>query len=669
MRGELRSIRTAVERSESDLRRSAERADVLRERAGALDAETERLRADCADAEVVETPLVAEVERAEGRRRIAEAQHESATQARQRAAEVASSWSARVEALQQALDVARARAGAERLADIDGVLGTLLDLIEIDAGWQPAVEAALGEALTAVVVDGPDSARRALSALTDSDTSGAVLAVGVRTPGAVMPDVGESVRPHVHSDRPGLATLLDALIGNAVRVAEAGAAIDVAIAHPDAIVVTDVGDRFGAGCWRVGAAPGGTTAAELDRAREESAAADDRLADAEQAVRRRPRRARRRPCRRVRARRSVSTPTTPASTPPPRRSPGCRANAGRSRPSSRASIGPRSRSPVTSPRERERIAELDAVLPALTADEQAEADAAATRGRVRLELEARTAVLASRRRDLEVRNAGLHERQQLLERRIIETEQRLEADAGARSEAESRRVSIEQSLDAVVRLNELVTARREVIEIEHARLADQRRRQSEEVRSLGTRLEGHRRERAEAERQLEVVREKAHRLDIEEAEAKLRLETAIETLRRDLDIEPAVAEAAECPPVPEGTTPVGRVRELERELRMLGPINPLALEEFTELSAAPHVPRGAARGRALDAARPGPDHQGRRPGDPVRLRRRLRRRQRQLHRAVRDALPGRCRHVAAHRSRRPARRPASRSRPSRAART
>jgi chromosome segregation protein len=145
-------------------------------------------------------------------------------------------------------------------------------------------------------------------------------------------------------------------------------------------------------------------------------------------------------------------------------------------------------------------------------------------------------------------------------------------------------VSIEQSLDAVVRLNELVTARREAIEVEHARLADERRRQSDEVRSLGTRLEGHRRERADAERQLEVVREKAHRLDIEEAEAKLRLETAIETLRRDLDIEPAVAEAAECPPVPEGTTPVGRVRELERELRMLGPINPLALEEFTELS-------------------------------------------------------------------------------------
>ena len=235
-----------------------------------LDAETERLRAHCADAEVVESPLVAEVEQAEGRRRRAEAHLESETQARQHAAEDASRWSARVEALQQALDVARARAGAEQLADVDGVLGSLLDLIEIDAGWQPAVEAALGEALTAVVVDGPDSARRALNALRDSETSGAVLAVGVRMPGAMTPQAGEPVRPHVQADRPGLRALLDALIGSAVRVADAAAAIDVAIAHPYAIVVTEVGDRFGAEGWRVGAAPGGTTAADLERAREES---------------------------------------------------------------------------------------------------------------------------------------------------------------------------------------------------------------------------------------------------------------------------------------------------------------------------------------------------------------------------------------------------------------
>ena len=41
--------------------------------------------------------------------------------------------------------------------------------------------------------------------------------------------------------------------------------------------------------------------------------------------------------------------------------------------------------------------------------------------------------------------------------------------------------------------------------------------------------------------------------------------------------------AAPAPELPEQTTPVARVRELERELRMMGPINPLALEEYEAL--------------------------------------------------------------------------------------
>ena len=63
----------------------------------------------------------------------------------------------------------------------------------------------------------------------------------------------------------------------------------------------------------------------------------------------------------------------------------------------------------------------------------------------------------------------------------------------------------------------------------------------------------------------------------------MRLEATVETLRRDLEVEPAVAEAAPLPEVPEGVTPSDRARALDRDLRLMGPINPLALEEFTEL--------------------------------------------------------------------------------------
>jgi chromosome segregation protein len=234
-------------------------------------------------------------------------------------------------------------------------------------------------------------------------------------------------------------------------------------------------------------------------------------------------------------------------------------------------------------RDRARISDLEVLLPALDADEQAEADSARARGELRADMEARAAALSSRRRDLEVRNAGLHDRQQFLEGRIAENERRLEADKEARLVAAERRVQIERSVVAIDRLAGLVEGHRAVIEVEHDQLTELRRRQSDEVRAMTTGLDVARKQRAESERQLDETRQRSHRSEIEEAEAKLRLENSVETLRRELDIEPEVAEAAAQPELPEGATAAGRARELDRELRLLGPINPLALEEFNEL--------------------------------------------------------------------------------------
>ena len=67
-------------------------------------------------------------------------------------------------------------------------------------------------------------------------------------------------------------------------------------------------------------------------------------------------------------------------------------------------------------------------------------------------------------------------------------------------------------------------------------------------------------------------------------EARVRLETLTETVRRELDCEPEATREAPCPELPAGTSPASRVRELERELRLMGPINPLALEEYEALT-------------------------------------------------------------------------------------
>ncbi len=582
VRGELRSVRVGADRSESELARVTARANELRGKLEQLVAEAEQLRDDCAQAESVESPLVDQIEVAEQARASADEAVERSTAERHDASEAASRAGARVEALQLALDAAHARAGAERLDGVDGVLGTLLDLVEIDSGWQAAVEAALGEALTAVVVDGPPSAQRALAALRESDTSGAVLAVGVTPNHGRLPEVGEAVLPHVRSGRPGMSGLLDALVGAAVRVDGLDEAIEAALVHPDAVIVTPAGDRFAPTGWRVGAAAGGATAAALTDARERAELAETSLSAAELALgeaRQAQTETRQQEISLTRQLDQNDARFTAASE--------GLARALGSRREFQAELEGLDRSVVELTehieREQVRIGELEAVLPSLDANEQAEAEAAKARGELRAELEGRAAALGSRRRELEVRNAGLHERQQFLEARIVETDRRLEADQEARALAAERRVQIERSIAAIDRLNDLVQAHRAVVEIEHDDLVERRRRQSEEVRGLSTALDSSRKARTDAERKLEEIRQKSHRSEIEEAEAKLRLETSIETLRRDLDIEPQVAEAAEPPELPEGASHAGRVRELDRELRLMGPINPLALEEFNEL--------------------------------------------------------------------------------------
>jgi len=584
VRGELRSRRSALDRTESDLRRNQARREQLTAKIADLEARRAQYRDECAAAQQNEGPLTAAMEQAEQRSAELEERLTAASSARQSAAERVSSAAARVEALQMALDAARARAGAEHLAGHDGVLGTLLELVRIEPGWEAAVEAALGEALAAVVVTDAPSATAALRALAAADTAGAVLALGVHrriTPPLIA--AGEPVRPHVGSEREDVNRLLDVLLATATKVAGIDEAIDAAIAEPDAVVVTDVGDRFGASGWRVGAAAvGGVTVAAVEEAERLHAEAVTVLHAADEEV--------------------AALTAAVAESHAAEDAAGAELDANDARfvnasdALATAQNGLRDAQVELEPLigrvdelggsldgERARIAELEALMPSLEADESAEVDAARNRQTVRASVEARTAMLAGRRRDLEVRLAGLRERSEFLRQRLAENERRLAADAEARIVAEQRRTVIERSLAALAALSGFVSVRRELVDAHHAVLAEQRRRQSDQVRELSARLEAQRGRRTAAERQLDEVRERARRAEIDEAEARLRLEAAVEMLRHDLDVEPEVAEAAEAPPLPEGVSAPARVRELDRELRLLGPINPLALEEFTEL--------------------------------------------------------------------------------------
>jgi chromosome segregation protein len=199
---------------------------------------------------------------------------------------------------------------------------------------------------------------------------------------------------------------------------------------------------------------------------------------------------------------------------------------------------------------------------------------------VQAELQGLLSVL---RNDLEVKTAGLQERRTFLQSRLTDVETRLNADVEARNAAAERRTKIEQGLTALVRLSAQVEKHSAALDARQNVLQETRRRQSDEVRAISQRLDEARKERNASETALEERRERNRRVEVEEAEVRMRLEATIEALRRDHSVEPQVAVDSPMPELPENTSPITKVRELERELRLMGPINPLALEEFDEL--------------------------------------------------------------------------------------
>ena len=152
-------------------------------------------------------------------------------------------------------------------------MGSLVDLVEIDDGWDAAFEAAAGAGVSTVVVDGRRSAQAALATLRERGVTGAVLAP--RRPGTVATDSlppgssAERVRRHVRARQGGeiAESVLDALVGRAVRVDGWEEAIDLSLARDDLVVVTPEGDRFAATGWRVRSSTGVVTATAVEEAR------------------------------------------------------------------------------------------------------------------------------------------------------------------------------------------------------------------------------------------------------------------------------------------------------------------------------------------------------------------------------------------------------------------
>jgi chromosome segregation protein len=527
----------------------------------------------------------------------AQAAADSALDARHRS-------SARAEALERALADLQGAGGRDLLRGIDGVVGSLVDLVEIDAGWEAAFEAAAGAGVAAVVVDGRRSAEAALATLRERGVTGAVLAprhigggpaeAAVATDQSGLPpgSSAQPVRRHVRAREGGAVaeSVLDTLVGRAVRVDGWEEAIDLSLARDDLVVVTPEGDRFAATGWRVRSGSGVVTKAAVEEAQHR---AEVDAAAAEMA-------------------KAALTEARIASG----RARDARTAAERAADRHGAAIEAKRAEVERAAEEQIRlVAELDEArtavfdaqqrLAAVTAEEASleralpELTEALAAWR---ELEGRRESVLARRQELEVRVAGVAERRRVLTERQAEVERRLAGHAEERASAAARRERLEAEGTALRRLEEVVVAEHARLDGVFESLRHEYQDQVDAVRAGGEKLERLRQDRHTTEQRLDAVRNRTRALDLEANEVDLRTESLVEHVARDLASRPEDLVGLPEPEAPSGTTLPQHSDELERKLAALGPVNPLALEELSvleerhkELEAQVDDVRGARR--------------------------------------------------------------------------
>ncbi|MGO8874452.1 MAG: AAA family ATPase, partial [Acidimicrobiales bacterium] len=508
----------AIERQRTEL---SQRSEVLERGAAQLGETLARLR----DAQVA----------AENDERAAADEVTVAERAARDAVERSQKLDARAEALRGALDEAHARAGVEQLAGRPGVLGTLLDIVEVDAGYERAFEAAVQEALGTVVVDGRQQARNAVEHLHELELSGAVLPIdtGREAASSFGPD---SLRARVRGTQPGAEALLDALLADVVLCSTGiRDALDLAgRSSAETVVVTVEGDRLSSRGWRLGAGRAGATRAAL-----ESVQADSVEADADAAEARGRAESARQAWSAARLAAAEASEAAAAAAAEERQTVAQRDETGRRL----LQLGSEGEQIDAAQAEAASLAErLEAELASLEAElgaaEKAEADARVVETEVaqaRRLLDERARELASLQADLEVRSAAMDERRALLTERRTEVERRLAGCEAAREGAAERRQAHEAISASLARIGSAVTALLEELALLLVTLREERRQHDEAVGAIAQRLTATRANRVAAERDLAATREQAQRNELERAELRVRLETALETIRHDLD--------------------------------------------------------------------------------------------------------------------------------------
>jgi chromosome segregation protein len=272
--GQVNAVRTRATAAQQQSARLAAAAADARQRAEQAEAELSSVQAEVGLLDAGELGLDTRHANAVAGYEAAEARVRELTEAERDAERERSTWTARADALVVGLTrkdgTAALLSAASRLA---GVLGTVADLLTVEPGHEAAVAGALGAIADAVAVASPADAVRALEALKLDDGGRAGLLVGatVDHQPAELPALPAGARwaMEVVTAPAALQTSVAKALDRTAIVADLGAAEDLVARHPDVRAVTPDGDVLGAH-WSSGGSASTPSAIEISAAVDEA---------------------------------------------------------------------------------------------------------------------------------------------------------------------------------------------------------------------------------------------------------------------------------------------------------------------------------------------------------------------------------------------------------------
>ncbi|MGE2730644.1 chromosome segregation protein SMC [Mycolicibacterium vaccae] len=279
--GQVDTMRTRVESIDETVARLSAGIDEAAQRAQQTQAEFETVQARVGELDAGEVGLDEHHDRTVAALRLAD-ERVAELQAAERAAERrVASLQARIDALSVGLDRKDGAAWLQENHDSAALFGSIANLVKVRQGHEVAIATVLGAAADALAAENSGAARDALAALKTADGGRATLVLG-DWPAPVAPTTaslpaGAQWAADLVDPAPRVRGAISALLDGVAVVDDLPAALELVAAQPDLRAVTAEGDLVGPGWVSGGSDRKPSTleiTSEVDKARAE-------LADAE----------------------------------------------------------------------------------------------------------------------------------------------------------------------------------------------------------------------------------------------------------------------------------------------------------------------------------------------------------------------------------------------------